>query len=306
MAITNISDTTFSLIAEAVAGQTPATPAFSVLNYKSGTTANGTSETDESEVVHASRAMVDAFQKNFGSEATLELDLVRSDSMDLLFENALCGSFSANELKAGNVDSTLTIEKKLVSGNTDQYFRYAGSKCSEISIELERDERAMLSASFNGFKKVEKSLSVLTGATYTTETYNRPARGSEISVTIAGQSVSFATCSITIGHDLETVYKLGTEGGFGQSTGKRSGQIEFSVYREGSLAIDTLADGSTPVEITVTIGSGDEGYEITFPAAVSTTPATDTEEGSTSMIDLTFMSTLDATAETDVIITKLA
>ena len=111
----NPSDTEFAIVKEAVAGSTPATPAFLRLETIVGSNLNATADPIVSSTRRKGRTNAGQRLVNPRVEGTLNTEFTSNDeATELLLASALSGVWADGELKAGTTESDFTVERKWI------------------------------------------------------------------------------------------------------------------------------------------------------------------------------------------------
>lgn len=305
MAGFNPSDNTYAIVVEATAGTTPATPAWQTVAHIPGTMPELTAENITSPTLAANRASAGSRKTGYSVTGGLAVHFRRNTAIETLLESALSGAWSTNVLKAGSTDKNFTIQKSMKNGaGTTDYVRFTG--CQVSSFNLKCDASGIAEATFDviGMGR-DSSNAAVSGATYPAGTNATPLVGLDVdNVTIAGVTGTFNSLDLTIEHSREAQDQFGSASARGIGTsGFRNVTLVLTMYRDAIDQEDALL-GDTPVAVSFDIGTGTSGYTITLPAAYCDLPK-DVEDNSKNLIQMTFQASYDATALTDVSITRL-
>jgi len=258
-----------------------------------------------SSVQKRNRASGGARKANYRVEGSLKTQLKRDAAVDLLLESGLSGTFATNVLKAGNTDTSVTFEKKMLEGATPYYHRFTGVQVSSVSLSCEASGAAEISFGLIGMDR-STSTTAIASSTYAATASTTNLTGLDVSaVTVAGVSADFRSLELTVEHDREAQDKFGTPSARGIGTsGFRTVKLTVTLYR-ADLSVDTLfAKSDTPVAVSFTIGSALNGYTFALPAATANIPQ-DSEDASKALVTIEFTAQYDNTALTDLQITKL-
>lgn len=294
----------YSVIKEATAGVTPATPAFKRFAHVTGDNLQYSSETLQSEIIMNSGASAGMNKVGYSVKGSLKTHLSRSDSTDALIESAFGGVFSGNSLKAGTAAVPLTIEKTFVSDGTTHYRQFKGCQVAKFGVSGEA--KGNITASFDIVGMAAPfSSTMITGATYTSSAATKLLHGGDVTISINGVTASYTSLEFSIESERAPVHVFGSTDAVEVGTsGIRKTMLNLTVLRK-SYALETALMTDTPVSVTITFGTGANGYSITLPAAVSEVPQ-DSEDGPSMLAQLNFWGGEDGTAATDAVITKLS
>ncbi|WIA56017.1 phage tail tube protein [Sphingobium sp. WTD-1] len=301
MALVSSSDITSSIIAETVFGTTPTATAtrYELPLGADAALLTASATTIASPTKRPNRASNGSRRGMVNPEGSLDIRFQRHAFMDILLQSALSGTFATNVLKAGTTDSSFSVIHKLAS---DMYKTYAGLMVNGFSISTTGNDEVtstwnLMGASVtNGATDNALSVTAITG---TTEFV-----ASEVqSITVGGQTLSIAELTFETNLDRTRRPVLGSNTGlaFGVN-GTRTTTITVRAYRE-SLAIDTAITGLAQA-VSFDIGTTGGGYRIQAPAAYGDIPVDSISDGS-AFVTITFTAGYDATAGTDLVITKL-
>lgn len=302
----NPSDTTYHLVPEVVEGSAPATPAFKGLDYIPGNEFKLDSKLLSSDVLKQNRAMAGLTKVNVAPTWTLKTHLRSDTSLDTLFQSVMSGTFNTKVLKGGFADSTVTIEKKMVEAGVPDYTRLHGMMATKLGLTVDASSNAEVSFDMLGMSRTTSS-AILTGATYAAPVQGPLLSGKDVgSISIGGMTATYVSLDLSVEQNRESKWALGNAGSIGTGTaGPRAIKLVVKAYRNGIAA---YANGSSDVAvpITFTLGTGaGNGYTFNIPAAVYSQQVNDETSGSNAFITLEFMGQWDATAATDLVITKL-
>lgn len=308
----NPSDTTYSIIKEAAEGTMPATGVLLRLENIPGTQPTYASDVLASPTLRASRAAAGAKKIGYRVEGGIDVHFKRDDAIELLLQSALSGTFveagttgvAGDVLKAGNVDTSFTIEKKMLDGANAGYWRFTGCQVSKFSLDVSAADNAKASFTLLGLGKT--TATTASALTYANASSNLGLTGVDLgTVSVAGLSaVDYRALTLNVEHTRETRDRFGSATPIGIGTsGPRKVTLSVTFYRK-DLTPDTILSTDAPVAVSFTIGSGTNGYTFTLPAATYSLP-TDSEDGSKSLITVEFTGSLDATLATDLQITRL-
>lgn len=301
MALVSSSDITSSIIAETVFGVTPTATAtrYELPLGADAALLTAAATTIASPTKRPNRASNGSRRGMVNPEGSLDIRFQRHAFMDILLQSALSGTFATNVLKAGTTDSSFSIIHKLAS---DMYKTYAGNMVNGFSISTTGNDEVSSSWNLMGASvtndATDNALAV-TAITGTTEFL-----ASEVqSITVAGQTLSIAelTFETTLDRTRRPVLGSNTGLAFGVN-GVRDTTITVRAYRE-SLSIDSAITGlAQPVSFD--IGATGGGYRFQAPAAYGDIPVDSISDGS-AFVTITFKAGYDATAGTDLVVTKL-
>ena len=294
----NPIDTTYAFIKETVAGTTPATPAFKYFDYVQGSDLNYTGKMLTSDVLKQNRAQAGYRKAAFAVAGALKTQFRRDTTTDMVLESLLSGTFTANVLKGGNTDSTMTIEKYMKDTGT-MYFRNAGVMATKMGLTVAADGNAEVSFDFTGMTRSTATVAI-TGAAYTAATQGTLLSGPDVgTITIGGLTATYTSLDLQVEQKRDPLFCLGSTAAVGVGTSSpRMIKMTVKMYRK-DLNPESIFLIDTPVAVSVTLGSGTGNiYTIALPAVVGSIPD-DEVSGSSALVSVELMAQYDATAQTD-------
>lgn len=299
------SDTRFAIIAETVAGTTPATPTFLVFPFIQGTEPALASDVVTSEVVRANRSSEGQRKTNYRVEGGLNTQLRRAPVMDLLLQSALSGTWVTNNLNAGNTDTSFTVEKTMFAGATPFFHRFTGCQVSSMNISVSSESACDATFDIIGLDRNTATV-IVTGATYTQPTATLPLTGLDITnVTVAGLTAVCRSIDFTVEHEREAHDQLGSASALRVQTGGIRKVMATMTFYRTDLSPDTLlAKSDAPVAVAFNLGTGTNGYRVEMPAANYNIPQ-DEVDGSKQLFTVEFVASFDGVLGTDLRISRL-
>ncbi|WBY16629.1 phage tail tube protein [Erythrobacteraceae bacterium WH01K] len=232
-------------------------------------------------------------------EGSIETRFVRADFMDLLFQNALCGTYNTDVLKAAEEDQYFSVITKLAD---DMYKTYSGCCVSGFSLDAKGNEEVSINFDIMGagqtLAATENALSV------TSQSGLTEFVGTEVAtITVAGQNLAVAELSFSTSLEKTKRYTLGSDTSLEYGVaGTRECNLMVKAYRE-SFAVDSAITGEAQ-ECSFQIGGAGTGYEFKLPAAYGDIPKDTLSDGS-AFVEINFSCGYDETEDTNLIITRL-
>lgn len=305
----NPSDTEFAIVKEAVAGSTPATPAFLRLETIVGSNLNATADPIVSSTRRKGRTNAGQRLVNPRVEGTLNTEFTSNDeATELLLASALSGVWADGELKAGTTESDFTVERKWIDGATSMFTRYFGCQVSEFALNAEFGGIVTANWTILGRGRATPSTDAISGATYADASTDAKFAGPDVkNITIEGLGeVDYSTLALTITQERATQGKLGSAFARGIGTAGKTIELVATLYRKDFGPENLIQNGieNPAVAISFDVDFNGEGYRFTIPAAQPSFPE-DSEDGPNQMVTVTFSPLGDATTGTDIIIQKL-
>lgn len=301
MALVNASDITHSIIAETVFGTTPTATAtrYELPLGADAALLTAAATTIASPTKRPNRASNGSRRAMTTVEGSLDIRFQRHAFLDILLQSALSGTFATNVLKAGTTDSSFSVISRLAS---DMYKTFAGNMVTGFSISSTGNDEVTSTWNLMGANvtnsATDNALSV-TAITGTTEFL-----ASEVqSISVAGQTLSIAELTFETTLDRTRRPVLGSNTGLAYGVnGVRDTTVTVRAYRD-SLSIDSAITGAAQA-VSFDIGGASTGYRFQLPAAYGDMPVDSISDGS-AFVTITFKAGYDATAGTDLVITKL-
>lgn len=262
------SDTTLAVIAETVAGFTPATPAFANLRI-TNETLSAAFETVVSESINTNADVPDVKRVGLSVTGDVAFELHRDTGLDTLIAAALRGSWVTNTLKAAKVKPSFTLERKIV-GSATSYFRFTGCRIGGFSLSFTPDQIVTGSFSITGTGHALPTNAILTGATYSGPASDATApvmAGVDVSsFALSGiTGVDYSSFTIEVQNALRVNKKLtGGTASRGIGFGRRQVTGTIVCYFEDLAAYTAFINNSTP-SVTATVSDGTNSYTITLP-----------------------------------------
>lgn len=257
---TNTSQTRIGYVVESTYGTTPATPTIQTLRM-TGEGFTPSLQYITSDEIRADRNIPDLILA--GSEAKGSLDVELSyGSFDALLESLLYSSFSANVLKNGVTQSSMTIEKTFEAGATDQYHRFTG--CIVDTLDLTIAARQIVKGKF-GFNAagMTSAQTAIAGATYTAVNANPVinAAANFASLSMTGiSSPAITNLNLKISNNLRSQPVIGSVNSRAVGAGSFVVTGSLDAYFETNDMYDLYLAG-TATNLAFTIGgSGTKNY----------------------------------------------
>lgn len=194
-------------VAEVNEGVTPATPAFKPVPH-TATTLGMSKETFESNNLRSDR-QVSQFShgnKQVGGDASAEL---LYGAFDDLIEAVLCGTWTANVLKAGVLRRSFTVERNFE--DIGVYLRYSGTHVSSWNFNVSTSGIITTSFTFVGRDQADAATPI-TGATYAAQPVTSPFTSAKAVIEEGGAPLALATSfDFTIDNGIEALFVIGSD-----------------------------------------------------------------------------------------------
>ncbi|MBL4700110.1 MAG: hypothetical protein JKX85_02535 [Phycisphaeraceae bacterium] len=258
MAFSDASNTRLAIIAETVAGTTPATPAFQNLRFKSESL-NRTFEHKTSDEIRPDGNVTD--QALVGEMASGSISAEPSyGTFDDFYEGLMQSPFASNVLKNGVMQKSFTIEKTFgVGSGSEAYHRFVGCQIGSMSFGLTSKEISDLSFELMGLGGAQDD-AIITGSTYTAANtkpvLNTSSHVSGLSLTGTGvtEGLHLKSLNMSITNNLREQAEVGSRTLAGIGSGRFELSGSTTIYFENNEAIDTVA-AETALALSFTIGA---------------------------------------------------
>ncbi|MHB9879090.1 phage tail tube protein [Pacificimonas sp. ICDLI1SI03] len=297
------TDIEYSVIKETTPGTLPGTGALLKLPVDTtATVPQFTSDMITSPVSRPNRS-VEAYRRvNFRTEGNFGLHLAQNAALELLMSSVLSNAWASSVLKGGKIDQPFSFEEKLAA---DQFKRYLGCYGNSLQLQMDFNGNATLTIGWAG-------VGMTTAASATSLTSTPAATSKKLTgldagtVSIGGvPGLVFNRMSLSITQPRETQGQFGTPAAYGVgANGARDITMELRAYHGDLTPYQQFLTSDTPVAVTATVGSAGNGFTFALPAGVPESPQQE-KGGSALMNVIRFRGQYDATADTDVSITKL-
>lgn len=289
-----------ALVAETTAGVTPATPSFTPIR-NTGTTLGLTKETLQSAELRPDRqiAVVRHGNEQVGGDISFELSY--GGAFDAMLEAVLCGTWAADELKAGTQRRHFTVERHFA--DIGQYLRYLG--CEFNTFNLTVAPNAIVTGSF-GLTGRSQTLTQtpITGATYDPATTSEPFDSFSGEITEGGSPIAIVTeMSLTLENGISPLFTVGSKTAQCTSIGQSNATGSLTVWFESETLYEKFLN-ETETNIAFELSDGANYYQFMLPRVKYNAGQPDVSGAGEVTLPLTFQALYDASEETQIIITR--
>jgi len=224
---------------------------------------------------------------------------------DDLLAAALCGAWASDVLVTGTTRSSFSILKRNLDIGVDTI--YTGCEVNQLKLSFPLQEK--ITATFSMVGSSEAAYTVPEGATFADATVTDYMTTFEGSLSIAGAVVNDATqLDLTLDNGISAKYSLFNRAAYAMKIGMINLTGQLSAYVEDDSLKDKYRNETdTPIVVTaVDAVTNPNSYAINLPRCRFTSAA-DQDSGDDLVIQqLNFQSILDATAATELKITRTA
>lgn len=301
MSLVNASDLSHSIVRETTFGVTPtATATRHELPLAADQEPLAASATIiPSQTMRPGRNSNGSRRGSIQVEGSLTTRFVSHAFMDLLLENALCGTFTTNVLRAGETDQSFSVISRFAS---DMFKTSAGCAVSGFTLTATNNDEVSISFDIMGSTQTNSATNnplAVTAVTGTTEFI-----GSEVNtITIGGQTLAVAELTLSYTQDKTRRFALGSNNSLAYGfNGTREVTLSVKAYRD-DFAIDSAITGLAQ-NCSFRIGGTGNGYQFELPSAFGDIPVDSIDDGSV-FVDINFTAGFNNAANTSLVITKL-
>ena len=291
-------------IAEAAYGVTPAvTPAFNTVRH-TGATLGITKGTFVSEELRSDRQISDMRHgtKQTGGEIQFELSY---GSFDNFLEAVLCGTWTANVLKAGTTRRSFSVLRDFADITTDRFELYTGVELNNLSLTVPVE--GMVTGSFAA---IGKGMSIAdaapAGATFTQPTTTSPLDGFNGALKEGGVTIATVTeIQFTLENGIAPRFTLGSdEVQLRASIGRSNLSGNLTVHAEdASMLKKFLNETESTLELNLVDGAGN-AYKFEFPRIKYNGGQRDTSGQGPITSSLPFQALYDSTSTSQIVVTR--
>lgn len=292
------------MVEELLYGVTPDTPVFTPIRH-TGTTLGLSKESLQSNELRDDRQIADfrGGAYNVAGDISIELSY---GSFDEILEGLLGGTWTGDELTAGVVRRSYTIERYFadLAGADKPYHRFTGVEFNTLALQV--NANAMITGTIGVLgSDMETDTAIITGATYDAATTTRPMDSFTGSLTEGGVPIAVVTeVTLNVNNGLATRYVVGQRNSIRPSIGRSNVTGTMTAYFENSLLLDKFIN-DTPSSLAFTLpdGSGNE-LEFELPRIVYTGGQPDVTGEGPITLSMPFQATLDPVSGTNIIIRR--
>lgn len=304
----NGSRHSMALVAETVAGTTPATPVFTPIR-QTGTTLALTKELIESQELRPNRRPSPSRHGNKQVGGDINCELSFGGAFDAMLEAVLCGTWEEDSptagidtLKAGVVRRPFTIERHFA--DIGQYLRYKG--CEFNTWNLTVSPNAIITSNFGlvGRSMDDPAQTAIAGATYDPATTSEPFDSFSGTIEEGGAPIAIITeLSLTLENGLNPLFVVGND--TAQCISITSSRVTGSItawFESVSLYEKFLNEVESSLEFTLSDGVNAYGFSLPKTKYNSGQPDVSGEGEVTISMDI--RAEYDETEDSHIVITK--
>ncbi|MZR63862.1 phage tail tube protein [Alcanivorax sp. DP30] len=304
----NGSRHSMALVAETVAGTTPATPTFTPIR-QTGTTLALTKETIQSQELRADRQIADMRHGNKQIGGDISCELSFGGAFDTMLEAVLCGTWEedtpsagTDELKAGIVRRPFTIERHFA--DIGQYLRYKG--CEFNTWNLTVSPNAIITSNFGlvGRSMDDPAQTAISGATYDADTTASPFDSFSGTIEEGGAAIAVITeLSLTLENGLSPLFVVGSDTAECISIARSNLSGSVTAWFESEALYEKFIN-ETESSLEFTLSDGTNAYGFSLPRIKYNSGQPDVSGEGEVTISMDLMALYDETEESQIVITK--
>jgi len=292
-------------IAETTYGVTPATPVFRTLRQTS-TSLSLSKNTSKSEEKRADRQIVDythgAYQ--IGGEFGFELSCT---SFDDELQAVLCGTWTANVLKAGTVRRSFTLERYFadLGSSNNPYHRFPGCEYNTLSLSVKPDARVTGSFGIIG-KSMSTNAAIVTGATYPAASTTPVVSSFTGTIREGGSLIAVITeLSLNLNNGMAAKFVVGSNETIRPSIGESNVSGSITAYFENSTLLNKFINETTSsIEFSLPDGTG-KSLTFLMPRVKYNGGQPDVSGDGAIQLTMPFQALYDSVEETNLKITRV-
>lgn len=292
-------------IAESTYGTTPATPTLQKLRHTSCSLALSKNSSQTAEL-RDDRQIADlrhgAYQ--VGGDIGFELS---TQTFDDFIEALMCGTWSADVLKAGSIRRSFTIERYFadIASGDKPFHRFTGCEINAMSLSVTPDARVTGSFSILGQSMATDTV-ILTGASYTEPNSRKVLDSFSGAITEGGQGIGIVTeISLNISNGLEARHVVGSKETVRPSIGQSNITGQATLFFENSTMLDKFIN-ETESSITFTLPDGEgNSLEFDLPRIKYTGGQPDVSGPGSILLTMPFQALYDEAEATNLKITRV-
>jgi len=304
MAFSQGSRSSLSFIAESVFGTTPNTPTFAYLPINSHSL-DLTKDRVEGNEIQADRMPRVDRHGNVQAGGSIEVDLRKGD-YDELFESAFFSAYATNVLKIGTTPKYFTMED--AAQDIDQFRIFNGLAASSMNVSIAPNQ--MVTATFDmvGKSMTQAQATGSTGGDPTASSVNAPFDSYSGTIKDGGSAIAIVTSiDFSVTNSLAPTFVVGSDSAQSLEYGRAVVEGTMTVYYEDETLINKfLNETESSIEVSVDDPTGTNAYTFLFPRVKYNGAAVPLQNPQSRLITLPFVSLYDATAGTNLQLTRSA
>lgn len=297
-----------ALVAETVAGTTPATPAFTPIR-QTGTTLALTKETLQSNELRQDRQIVDMRHGNKQVGGDISTELSYGGAFDTMLEAVLCGTWEEDEpsagtdtLKAGVVRRPFTVERHFA--DIGQYLRYRGCEFNTWALEVSTNAIVTSTFSLVGRGMDVPAQTAITGATYGSETTASPFDSFSGEINEGGSAIATVTSlSMTLENGLNPLFVVGSDTAECISIARSNLTGSITAFFDNEALYEKFLN-ETESSLDFTLSDGTNAYTFSLPRVKYNSGQPDVSGEGEVTVSMDFQALRDAAEASQIVILR--
>lgn len=293
-------------IAETVYGTTPATPAFKTIRH-TGTNLGLTKSTMISEEIRPDRQISDFRHgtKQTGGDISGELSV---GTYDDFLEAALCGTWTANVLKAGVTRRSFSVMRNFsdLLSAAKPFHLFTGVEVSKMSLSVAVN--AMVKAVFSMVGKDFDSPATAApaGSTYVAAGTTSPMDSFSGELKESGATIAVITeISLTLENGIEPRFVIGSDTTIHPSIGRSNVSGQITAYFEDSSLIDKFVNETESSLSFTLVDAAGNGYRFTLPRIKYNGGQPDTQGQGSITLAMPIQALFDSVSGTNIMVERI-
>lgn len=270
MATSNTNDSQIAIVAEVIAGTTPATPAFQIIKF-TGETLKAQPQTEEdTEIGKAGRSAYPMDISGLTVNGSINFNLRKSAWFESVLEGVFGSPFGVcpadgsplaetNGIFVGKTVKTFTVEKRMadpVTPGAYLYQRFVGCTFSNLQLSITPNRRITGSVSVVGGVPSLASAAIA-GATYAPAEANPVFRASDVlTLTLSGVAVGtycWTNATLTFDSGNTGLPCIGTSGDREVALGLMKANLSGSIYLRDQTILQSMYDNDSLLDAIIDI-----------------------------------------------------
>lgn len=300
MTIASGSRHRLAAIAEVTYGTTPTTPAFTSLRHNS-CNIGLSKDAVESEEIRGDRQITCFRHGNKSVGGDIEGELVYGE-YDSLIEAALCGTWTADVLKAGTTRRSFSIERTFQ--DITQFVRYTGCEVNTLSISIAPNSMVGISFGLIG-KDQSIAQTAIASSTYSTLTDTCQFDSFTATINEGGSPIALVTeAEITLENGIEPQFVVGSSTTLRPSIGRCNVTGSITVYLEDQAMLTKFQNETeSSLDVTLTDPDGNT-FQIEIPKLKYNSGQPDVSGEGSVTVSMDFQAIYDSVDASNIVITR--
>lgn len=255
-----------ALVKETVAGTTPATPAFKVLDFVSENLVMNANSV-RSQAVTPNRVVKGARRTSKSTGGGINLELYKGAEIDEILAALMGNAFAGDPLTAkagGIVEDSFTFERKL---SATDYRRFMGVRIGSADFAIAPEQLITMRLNTLGRSKTSGA-TIITGATYAPATETEKLTSLDVAaVTLAGDltgSFDYEQINFTVNNQLGLSNRIGPNPVRRVRAGQALVTGNMRIYIDDDSVFAAFNDDDARFSMDVPMLFGGEGYTALF------------------------------------------